>query len=112
MAPGSGPAEVLEDDGLTSRFGAEWIRRRQSGGPPDAAGPEPNGQETPPGRAAVGVFRYACPPTRPGSPCRLHMSQMRMTLRYAYPGDREIEAEAERIGQEIAEITDIPHAIA
>ena len=34
MAWASGLAEVLEDDGLTSRFGAEWIRRRQSGGPP------------------------------------------------------------------------------
>ena len=27
-----------------------------------------------------------------------------MTLRYAYLGDREIEAEAERIGQAIAEL--------
>ena len=41
----------------------------------------------------------------------LGRSQMRLTLRYAFPGDREIEAEAERIGQEIAEITDIAHAI-
>ena len=31
-------------------------------------------------------------------------SQVRMTLRYAHLGDREIEAEAERIGQAIAEI--------
>ena len=31
-------------------------------------------------------------------------SNTRMTLRYAHLGDREIDAEAERIGQAIAEL--------
>ena len=35
-------------------------------------------------------------------------SQVRMTLRYAHLGDREIEAEAERVGQKIAALMGLP----
>ena len=35
-------------------------------------------------------------------------SNVRMTLRYAHLGDREIESEAERIGQEIADLMSLP----
>ena len=54
-----------------------------------------------------GPCDFAAVATGPLEAFAAHTHRVRMTLRYAHLGDREIEAEAERIGQEIGGLMDI-----